>query len=70
MNNADRQRRYLERRLKGTSSDGQLPNLILSLTAVGQLQWLARHCAVMKRAMLERLLDEAESSIAAGSEPD
>jgi hypothetical protein len=62
--NAERQRRYRQRHLvEGT--DTRL-NTVVSPHAKAALVRLAKHYAVTERAMLERLLTEAESELVQG----
>jgi hypothetical protein len=58
MTAAERQRAYRQRR----QEDAERLNLVVSVSAKRQLERLARHHGVTQRAMLERLLAEAEGA--------
>ena len=60
--NAERQRAYRQRHLQDVDSIGARLNLVVSVQAKAQLGRLARHHGVSQRAMLERLLAEAEQA--------
>ncbi len=62
MSNAERQRAYRERQLQDVEGGGERLNTILSVQAKAQLERLARHYGCTQRAVLERLLSEAEAA--------
>lgn len=64
LSNADIQRRYRERQKQ--EDGGERLNTIISVSGKRRLERLARHYAVTQRAMLERLLAEAESATVDG----
>jgi hypothetical protein len=61
--NAERQRAYRERHLKATDGQGERINIVVSLHAKRQLERLAHCYGVTQRAMLERVLADAERSL-------
>ena len=62
--NAERQRAYRQRHLQDVDSIGARLNLVVSVQAKAQLRRLARHHGISQRAMVERLLAEAEQASA------
>lgn len=60
---AERQRAYRQRIRDG---QGERINLTVSVTTKHQLERLAHHYGVTQRAMLERLLADAEGSVVDG----
>lgn len=60
--NAQRQEEYRERHLKGVDGRGERLNLVVDLHAKRALERLAVCYGVTQRAMIERLVREAESA--------
>lgn len=58
--NAERQRAYRQRHLQDVDGAGERLNMVVSVQAKAQLGRLASHHGISQRAMLERLLAEAE----------
>ena len=67
MSNAERQRAYRQRHL--AEGEGHRLNLVVAVQTGAQLDRLAKHYGVTKRAMLERLLQQAESALVDGMKP-
>jgi hypothetical protein len=64
--NAERQAAYRTRHLKDEDGKGERLNLVIDLHAKRALERLATCYAVTQRAMLERILVEAERAALAG----
>lgn len=69
MSNAERQRQYRQRHLADVDGQGHRLNLVVSVPAGAQLERLAKHYGVTKRAMIERLLAEAEGDLVDSMKP-
>ena len=67
--NAARQAAYRARHLQDVNGDGERINAVVSVAAKAQLGRLARHYGVTKRAVLDRLLRDAEGAALDGVEP-
>ena len=61
--NAQRQAAYRARHLKDESGVGERISLLVNIHAKRALERLARRYAVTQRAMLEKLLKEAENNL-------
>ena len=68
--NAAYQAAYRRRHLQDVDATGERLNMVVGISAKRALERLARHYAVSQRAMLERLLAEAERAVADGLEHD
>ncbi|MDN5871537.1 MAG: hypothetical protein L0H73_12540 [Nitrococcus sp.] len=64
MTNAQKQRAYRQRHLSGGT--GEIIKTVVSVSTKRQLERLARHHGVTRRAMLERLLAAAEREVVSG----
>lgn len=64
MTPAERQRAYRQRKL-ADGTDARL-DVLVSASAAAALQRLARHHGISQRAMLERVLADAEQAAVAG----
>lgn len=65
MTNAQRQAAYRQKHLHDPDSvDSERLSMLVSVHASAQLTRLARHFAVTKRAMIEKLLSQADSTVA------
>jgi hypothetical protein len=62
MTAAERQRAYRARR----QEDAERLNMVVGVSTKRQLERLARHHGVTQRALLERLLADAEGAVVAG----
>ena len=61
--NAQRQRAYRERHLKDADGKGERLNTVINLSAKRSLEWLASCYGVTQRALLERIIAQAESDL-------
>jgi hypothetical protein len=61
--NAERQRSYRQRRLKGLDANSERINLVVSATTKRKLERLAACYGVTKTGMLERVLADAERAL-------
>jgi len=63
--NAERQAAYRQRHLKDVDGNGERLSLLVDIHAKLALERLARRYAVTQRAMLERLIVEADKAVKA-----
>jgi hypothetical protein len=68
--NAERQAAYRARRAEAGDNGERRLNTWLSTAAALALERLARHHGLTQRALLERLLIEAQDNVTAGFGPD
>ena len=64
--NAQRQRAYWERHLKGVEGEGERLNTIVNLSAKRALERLASCYGVTQRNALERIIEEAQNRLLSG----
>ena len=71
--NAERQRAYRERHLRGVDDDTEMLeriNTMVSLHSKNQLKRLSRCYGVTQRSMLERIINEAATELMDDLSPD
>ena len=64
--NATRQAAYRQRHLQDVDGDCARLNAVVSITAKAELDRLARHYGLTRRAMFESLMADAECEVVAG----
>lgn len=69
MSNAERQKRYRQSRKGGVRNELQL-KVWIDITLSGALVRLAKHHGITQKAVLERLISEAEEQVLSGIETD
>ena len=68
--NAERQAAYRARHLKDENGQGERISLLVNVHAKRALERLARRYAVTQRAMLEKLLNDAQTALLDTLTPD